>query len=77
MGMYSGPSCPDVPSSEELSMEEVDAQIHMGLDLEASPNLIVGHVPIRRGIASAKVSMLGPVSAAFMIISFHCAHDFV
>jgi hypothetical protein len=39
MGMYLGPNCPDCPSSEELSMEEVDAQIHKVLDLRVSPKL--------------------------------------
>jgi uncharacterized protein YlaN (UPF0358 family) len=32
MWTYSGPSCPDCPSYEELSTTEMDAQIHKILD---------------------------------------------
>jgi hypothetical protein len=37
MGMYSGPSCPDRPSSKELSAVELDAQIHKVLDPGLGP----------------------------------------
>jgi hypothetical protein len=70
MGMYLGPCCPDCASSEELSTMEVDARIHKVLDLGVSPDLRVRPVPLQRGIASARVSTLGPVSAAFVILSF-------
>jgi hypothetical protein len=70
MGMYLGPCCPDRASSEELSTMEVDARIHKVLDLGVSPDLRVRPVPLQRGIASARVSTLGPVSAAFVILSF-------
>jgi hypothetical protein len=74
MWMYPRPSCPDCPSSEELRAVEVDAQIHKVLDLKVNPNPRVGPVSLWRGIASSRVSMLGPVLAAFMILSFHYAH---
>jgi hypothetical protein len=76
MGMYPGPSCSEHTSSKELSATEVDAWIHKVLDLGVSLNPRVGPVPLWRGIASARVSMLGPISTAFMILSFHDAHDF-
>jgi hypothetical protein len=76
MGMYPGPNCPNRPSLEELSTVEVDARIHKVLDLGVSPNPRVGPIPLRRGIASARVSTLGPVWVAFMILSSHGAHDF-
>jgi hypothetical protein len=77
MGMYPGPSCPDQPSSEELSMAEVDTQIHKVLDLRLNPNPQVGPAPLRRGVTSARVSTLGPISAAFAILSFHYTRDLV
>jgi hypothetical protein len=48
MGVYPRPNCPNHPSPEELSMVEVDAQIHKLLDLGVSPNPGVGHVPLQR-----------------------------
>jgi hypothetical protein len=77
MWMYLGPSCPNRPSSEELSMVEVEAWIHKVLDLGVNSTPGVGPVPIRRGIASVGVSTLGPVLVAFMILSLNCAHDLV
>jgi hypothetical protein len=35
----------------------------------------VGSSPLRRGIASVRINTLGPISAAFVILSFLCAHD--
>jgi hypothetical protein len=75
MGMYLGPSCPDCPSFEELSTADVDAQIHKVMDLRVNLNPRVSPIPLRRGIASARVCMLGLVSVAFTILSFHCARD--
>jgi hypothetical protein len=75
MGMYPGPSCPDRSSHEELSAAEVDARIHKVVDLGSNPNHRVSPVPLRRGVTSARVSTLGPVSVAFKILSFHCTHD--
>jgi hypothetical protein len=76
MGMYAGLSCSEHTTSKELSTTGVDAWIHKVLDLGVSLNPRVGPVPLWRGIASARVSMLGPISTAFMILSFHDAHDF-
>jgi hypothetical protein len=45
MRVYPGPRCPDRPSSNEVIAEEVDAQIHKFLDLEASLNPRVRCVP--------------------------------
>jgi hypothetical protein len=75
MWAYSGSSCPDRPSSEELSATEVEARMHKALDLRVILIPSVDPIPIRRGITSARVSTLGPISVAFMILSFHCAHD--
>jgi hypothetical protein len=75
MGMYPGPSCPDRPSSEELSVAEVDIRIHNVLDLGVNQNPEVDHVPLQGGVTNTRVNMLGPVSVAFVILSFHCAHD--
>jgi hypothetical protein len=72
MGMYHVPSCPDCPSSEELSVVEVDARIHKVLDLGVNLNPGVGPVPLQRGVTSARVSMPGSISVAFVILSFHC-----
>jgi hypothetical protein len=77
MWMYPGLSYPDCPSSEELSEMEVEAQIHKVLDLGVNLNSGANPVPLRRGITSVRVSTLGPVSSAFMILSFHCACDLV
>jgi hypothetical protein len=77
MGMYPGPSSPDHPSSEELSMAEVDTQIHKVLNHGVSPDPGVGPVPTWRGVASTRVSMLGADSTAFAILSFHYTRDFV
>jgi hypothetical protein len=75
MWLYLGPSCPDRPSSKELSDVEVDAQIHKILDLEVKPNPRAGPAPHQGGVASVGVSTLGLVLAAFMILSFHHARD--
>jgi hypothetical protein len=77
MGMYPRPSFLDRPSSKEWSVANVYARIHKVLDLGVSPNPRVDHVPLQRGIASARVSMLDPVLAAFTILSFHDTCDFV
>jgi hypothetical protein len=77
MWLYPGSSCPDCPSSKELSMAEVDSWIHKVLDLRVNPNTGAGLAPVQGGVANARVSMLGPVLVAFTILSFHCAHDLV
>jgi hypothetical protein len=75
MWLYLGPSCPDRPSSEELSTAEVDSQIHKVLDLGANLNPRVSPVPLQEGIVGSRVSTLGPILAAYEILSFHCAHS--
>jgi hypothetical protein len=75
MWMYPGPSCPDHPSSEELSAVEVHSWIHKVLDLGVNLNPRAGPTPLQGGVASDRVSTLGPISVAFMILSFHCARD--
>jgi hypothetical protein len=37
--------------------------------------LHAGPIPLWREIASVRVSTLGPVSVALVILSFHCARD--
>jgi hypothetical protein len=75
MWMYLGPSYIDRPSSEVLSAAEVEDQIHKVLDLGVNLNSGAGPVPLRRGIASVRVSTLAPVSVAFTNLSFCCACD--
>jgi hypothetical protein len=75
MGMYPGPSYPDHPTSEELSVMEVDSQIHKVLDLGVNPKPGPDPIPLCRGVASVRVSTSGPVLVAFAILSFHHAHD--
>jgi hypothetical protein len=75
MWTYLGPSCPDRPSFKELSAVVVEAQIHKVLDFGVTPTLSVGPNPVQRGIASVRVSYLGPISTTFVILSFHYASD--
>jgi hypothetical protein len=75
MWAYPGRICPNRPFYEELSVVEVDARIHRVLDLGVNPTPRAGPIPLRRGIASARVSTLGPVSVTFAILSFNCACD--
>jgi hypothetical protein len=75
MWVYSGSSCPDHPSLEELIAVEVEARIRKILDFAVIPSPRTGPDPLRRGITSVKVSTLGPISTAFAIMSFHCARD--
>jgi hypothetical protein len=70
MWMYLGQSYPNHPSSKELSAVEVEAQIHKVLDLGVNLTPVVSPVPLLRGIASVRVSTLGPVLAAFTILCF-------
>jgi hypothetical protein len=75
MWAYPRSSCLDRPSNKELSVVEVEAWIHKVRDSVVI--LPPGTSPdsLERGIASVRVSTLGPVSAAFMIHSFHYACD--
>jgi hypothetical protein len=54
---------------------EVEARIHKVLDLGVFPIPGAGPIPLWSGITSVMVSTLGPVSMAFVILSFHCARD--
>jgi hypothetical protein len=73
MWLYPVPSCPDRPSFEELSVEEVDSQIDKVLDLGVNPNPRAGPSPLQEGVASARASTLSPSLVAYVILSFHCA----
>jgi hypothetical protein len=46
---YLGPNCPDRPSSEELSVIEVEAQIHKVLDLGVNPTPVPAPSPYGEG----------------------------
>jgi hypothetical protein len=74
MWLYLGPSCPDRPSSEELSATEINTRIYKAMDLGANPNLGAGLAPLQEGVASTRVSMLRHVLVAHAIQSFHRAH---
>jgi hypothetical protein len=71
MWMYPESSCHDRPSSKEMSMAEVNSRIHKVLDLGTDSNPEAGPAPLLEGVASARVSMFGPISAAYEILSFH------
>jgi hypothetical protein len=75
MWMYPRPSSLVRPSSEELSVIEVEAWIHMVLDLGVNQNSSPVPVPLRRVVTSIRVSTLDPILAAFTILSFHHGHD--
>jgi hypothetical protein len=53
----------------------VEAQILKVLDVGVIPTPGTGPVPLRRGISSVRVSTLGPISVAFVILSFHYTRD--
>jgi hypothetical protein len=65
-----GPSCNNHPSSEELSAVEVNSRIHKVFDLGADLNSGASPAPLQGGVASAWVSMLCPISVAYVILSF-------
>jgi hypothetical protein len=54
---------------------EVNSRIHKVLDLGADLNPGAGPAPLQEGVASARVSMFGPISAAYTILSFHHTRD--
>jgi hypothetical protein len=64
MWLYPGPSFPDSSSSEELSAVEVNSEILKVPVLGVDPNPGAGPAPLQGGVASARVSMLGPILAA-------------
>jgi hypothetical protein len=53
---------------------EVNSRIHKVLDLGDDMNPGASPAPLQGGVASTRVSMLGPVSMAYVILSFHQAH---
>jgi hypothetical protein len=61
MWAYMWSSCPDCPSSKELSVVEVEARIYKVLDLGVIPTPSADPVPLRRGIANVRVNTLGPI----------------
>jgi hypothetical protein len=75
MWLYPGPSSPDLPYFEELSTVEINTQMRKILDLGANPNSGAGPVPLQEGVASTKVSMFGPILAAYAILSFNHTHS--
>jgi hypothetical protein len=77
MWLYPRPGCLDRPSSKELSAADVNAWIHKVLDLRANSNLGVDPTLLQEGVAVSRVSMFGPILAAYVILSFHCARGLV
>jgi hypothetical protein len=72
MYLYLEPSWLDHPFVEELSAVEVDSRIHKVLDLGVNPNPRASPVPLHDGVARARVSTLGPILVAYVILSFQC-----
>jgi hypothetical protein len=54
---------------------KVNSWIHNVLDLGVDLNPGANPAPLQEGLASARVSMLGPILAAYVILSSHHAHD--
>jgi hypothetical protein len=59
MWMYPGPCCTDRPFSEELGNTEINTQVRGVLAHGANLNLGSGLVPLREGIDSPWVSLVG------------------
>jgi hypothetical protein len=74
MLLYLGPSCPNHPSSEDLSAVEINTQIHRVLDLGANPNPGASPALFQEWVANTRVSTCGLVSVAYVILSFHRTH---
>jgi hypothetical protein len=75
MWAYLGPRCLDRLCPEELSAFEVKTWIRKVLDSSVILSPGSSPDPLRRGIASVRISTLGRVSAAFVILSFYCTRD--
>jgi hypothetical protein len=74
MWMYSGPSCPDRPFSEELGDTEINTWVHGVLDHGAVLNLGTSPISLREGVDSPWVSPLGPTFGylyQFWFVSIH------
>jgi hypothetical protein len=74
--VYPRSSYLDRPSPEELSVVEVETRICKVLDSTVIASHDASPDPIRRWIASVRVSTLVPIFVAFVILSFHNIHDF-
>jgi hypothetical protein len=72
--MYPGPSCLDCSFFEELREAEINTRVH-NMDHEANLNPGANPAPLREGVASARVSLLGFVLAVCAISSSHHARD--
>jgi hypothetical protein len=75
MWLYLGSSYLDRSFSEEFSKAEINTLIHKALDHVANLNPGAGHVPLREGVASTRVSLFGSVLAARTISSSHHTRD--
>jgi hypothetical protein len=53
---------------------EINTKIHQVLDPGANPNPGAGPVPLQEGVSSTRVSMFGPISVSYAILSYHCTH---
>jgi hypothetical protein len=53
---------------------EINTRIHKALDHGANPDLGAGPAPLQEGVASTRVNLFGPISAAYAILYFHLAH---
>jgi hypothetical protein len=69
MWLYPGPSCLDCSISEELSVAEIDTQIHMVLDHKANPNPGASPTTMREGVVSTRVSLFGYVLVGYAIVT--------
>jgi hypothetical protein len=56
---------------------KVNSRIHNVLDLGADLNPGASPAPLQEGVASVRVSMLGPASVAYVILYFHHARGLV
>jgi hypothetical protein len=72
--LYPGPCCPDRSLSKELSLVEINTWIHKVLDHGANLNIRASLAPLKEGVANTRVSLLGLVSMAYGILSFHHVH---
>jgi hypothetical protein len=70
MWMDPGPSCPDHPFSKELGDRKVSTRVHGVHAHGAIPNLGTGPVPLREGIESPSVSLLGPTFDCLCLFQF-------
>jgi hypothetical protein len=53
---------------------EINTQIHKVLDHGANPKPEASPAPLQEWVANTRVSLFGPVSAAYAILYFHRVH---